>query len=842
MPARRLAQPAKGDRSVTPRRVALLSWAAALLIAGLLAAGLLGRLGPTAMGIATRPLSLGEAAGDPGPRTQDSGLSTGEGPWLVTWVRPAGIAWVGGVRPGDHLLAVDGAPPSPAWQSRWDEAASLLLVSEGRGEPLQVQAKDIAGFPIPTSLSLLAVGGAFMLIGLLAWRQPSGDRRVVLFFGFCLALGAALALAPATSQGLGWALVAEYYALPVGSLIFAAFFHEFLKGSGAGTVFRTLGRTLMAGLGFLSFALVIAYPWVATAGSAAYDGFQRWTYLQMLFGFAIGLFLALLSYARQTPEGKEQLRIMVAGTALGFAPFLLLSLLPLALGGPVTVRPEVSILAAVLMPLGMAYAILRHKLMGIRHLVYRGTVYAVLFGSLYLAYATLLLAQRRLWPNLGDETEATLALGFVFLTVATFPRALALARGFVDRALYRDTYDYRATLERLSLEMAALHEPRAVAERVLPSLAETLNLRFAGLALPGREPFTVERSAGSPGLPAEARRELFALLTAPPSPEPGREGGHAGPPLQTPGGVAPPGAGETPALPGPGPAGPETRRLATIDGEALVLPLAAGSEPRGTLLLGPKTTGELFRPEDLSLLRTFAAQLAVALDNAHLVEALRELNHQLLDVVEEERRRIAADLHDGPLQELIALGRQIERNGATEALRQQVRELRDELRELASRLRPPVLDDLGLCAALEWLVQRVSDRGPLATTLVVEGIEESERLPAEAEVALFRVAQESLNNAAKHGGARHATVRLRRSDGRLELSVQDDGAGFDPALLLGAPLRGHYGVAGMRERVAQLHGEMEIESRPGVGTTVRARLPLVPAEPLTAEPAEIAER
>lgn len=809
---------------MTPRRVAFISWAAAILIAGLLAAGLLGRLGPTAMGIDARP----PAANPPLPALGE-GDAEGEGPWLITWVRPAGIAWVRGVRPGDRLLAVDGAAPSTAWRGRWDDAATLLVQRTDGHQLLEVVAREVAGFPdspLIVTLSLLGVAGCFMLIGVLAWREACTDHRAALFFSLCTAIGGTLALAPATGQGLGWALAGEYYLILAAPLLFVAFFSAVTGAGGKNTNSAGRLRLLLTGLALLTAALFAAYPFLLIVDSSAYAVVQRVGLSQMILGFLSGSVIAVTSYARQSPEGREQLRIMVAGTALGFAPFVLLSLLPLVLGGPVTVRPEVSILAAILMPLGMAYAILRHKLMGIRHLVYRGTVYAILFGGLYLAYATLLLAQRRLWPTLGDETEATLALAFVFLAVATFPRALGLARGFVDRALYRDTYNYRATLERLSLEMASLHEPRVVAERVLPSLAQTLNLRFAGLALPGREPFTVERDMGGPGLPAEARAELLALLTGPLPPEPGREGGHREPPLRAPN------------------RDPETRnqKLETADGEALVLALAGGGEPRGTLLLGPKATGELFRAEDLSLLRTFAAQLAVTLDNAHLVGALRELNRQLLGVVEEERRRIAADLHDGPLQELIVLGRQMERHGATEALRQQMRELRDELRELASRLRPPVLDDLGLCAALQWLVQRVSTRGPLGATLDMEGIEETERWDPEAEVALFRVAQESLNNAAKHGGARHATVRLRRSDGRLELSVQDDGAGFDPGLLLGAPLRGHYGVAGMRERVAQLHGELEIESRPGVGTTVRARLPLVPAEHLTAETAGSAGR
>jgi two-component system, NarL family, sensor histidine kinase UhpB len=133
---------------------------------------------------------------------------------------------------------------------------------------------------------------------------------------------------------------------------------------------------------------------------------------------------------------------------------------------------------------------------------------------------------------------------------------------------------------------------------------------------------------------------------------------------------------------------------------------------------------------------------------------------------------------------------------------------------VARQLRPTALDDLGLGAALAAHVAELQRRTGIETSLESDG--ELSELDADAQLVLYRVAQEALSNAARHSGADHIRVSLRRAGPRVELTVSDDGRGFsfDDA-------EGGLGIAGMRERALLVGGDVEIESRPGTGTTVR---------------------
>jgi signal transduction histidine kinase len=214
-----------------------------------------------------------------------------------------------------------------------------------------------------------------------------------------------------------------------------------------------------------------------------------------------------------------------------------------------------------------------------------------------------------------------------------------------------------------------------------------------------------------------------------------------------------------------------------------------------------------------------------------------ELLRRLVTAQEDERRRVARDLHDGLGQELTALILGLK------ALEQSVPEDapgRDRLREverivnvigreahdLAVELRPTALDDLGLPAALTAYVDRWSERTGIAADFEPVGLG-GDRLPPEVETTAYRVVQEALNNVAKHAGARRVTVMVSRQGGELVAMVEDDGRGFDPGRDgLGSGGRS-LGLLGMRERVGLVGGALVIESGEGEGTVVQARIPLV---------------
>ena len=205
-------------------------------------------------------------------------------------------------------------------------------------------------------------------------------------------------------------------------------------------------------------------------------------------------------------------------------------------------------------------------------------------------------------------------------------------------------------------------------------------------------------------------------------------------------------------------------------------------------------------------------------------------------VREDERRRLARDLHDGPAQAMaaalfgvdLAVAALDHRPEAAKAellhAREQVRDALEDVRSAIAGLRPRLLEEQGLAAALQALEGSPGLWGPRVTVDAGAGTV-SGRLPPEIELALFRIAQEAVSNARRHAAADHVRVSVEARPGVVKLAVVDDGRGFDPDRTQAAPGRGE-GIPGMGERAAQLGGVLRIASSPGTGTRVEVLLPL----------------
>jgi signal transduction histidine kinase len=235
-----------------------------------------------------------------------------------------------------------------------------------------------------------------------------------------------------------------------------------------------------------------------------------------------------------------------------------------------------------------------------------------------------------------------------------------------------------------------------------------------------------------------------------------------------------------------------------------------------------------FSDADLRLAETFAARAAVAVELSQRVA--RDALRRVVQAQELERRRLARELHDETGQALtsILLGlKPLEEALADHPARAAAAELREhvvtalqDVRRLAVELRPKLLDDFGLVPALERLTESFAEQ--TGTRVDFHSALGETRLPSEVETALYRVVQESLTNVVKHAHARNVSVSVVRRDTGVAAVIEDDGAGFQPA----AAREDGVGLLGMRERLALLDGRLEIESRPGAGTTLVAEVPL----------------
>lgn len=268
------------------------------------------------------------------------------------------------------------------------------------------------------------------------------------------------------------------------------------------------------------------------------------------------------------------------------------------------------------------------------------------------------------------------------------------------------------------------------------------------------------------------------------------------------------------------------------------VPLMRGVDLRGLWLLGERAGGASYAPDDLHCLTALARQAAAVLEATHHAEQeqraaseMQALYRQLVAVREAERGRLARELHDGLLQDLCAVTRDLRaleviveanwevyaglatRSGATV----------DALRAICNDLRPPLLQH-DLATALRALVEELDARSPAPVHIDVTGPIGS--LPDDTALAIFRITQEALHNAIQHADASEIAVRLTGYPDRLRLTVTDDGQGIAGGVdRTRFVAQGHFGIVGMRERAAMIGGKLEVQTATDYGTVVILELP-----------------
>jgi signal transduction histidine kinase len=222
---------------------------------------------------------------------------------------------------------------------------------------------------------------------------------------------------------------------------------------------------------------------------------------------------------------------------------------------------------------------------------------------------------------------------------------------------------------------------------------------------------------------------------------------------------------------------------------------------------------------------------------AHKVQSaqvgLRDYIGAITSAQEEERHRLARELHDDTIQAVIALKQRVQlvkKSVNNKKVHQSLDELEtlseqtiENLRRLTRALRPIYLEDLGLVTALEMLTRETSESNPLSVDFQRTGQER--RLAGEVELVLYRIAQEALNNVVRHASATKATLQITFDDGEIELQVSDDGAGFQlPNSPTDLAPSGHFGLLGIHERAELIGARLEIESTLGEGTRLKVVL------------------
>lgn len=276
---------------------------------------------------------------------------------------------------------------------------------------------------------------------------------------------------------------------------------------------------------------------------------------------------------------------------------------------------------------------------------------------------------------------------------------------------------------------------------------------------------------------------------------------------------------------------------ANLTWTAAWVPLMRGADLYGVWLLGERAKKLAYAPEDLRWLTTLARQAAVVLETIRYAEQeqqlaneMQALYRQAVSARESERERLSRELHDGVLQDLCAVTRdlraleaQSEDGTQFEALVARSGESVQTLRAICQDLRPPLLSN-NPALALKALVERLDAHSP--APIHIEIAAEALNVPEETALVIYRIAQEALHNAIQHADASEIAVRLTQYPDRLRMTVTDDGRGIAG----GSDLRrfvaeGHFGLAGMRERAAMIGGHLEVQSALDYGTVVILEIP-----------------
>jgi signal transduction histidine kinase len=534
-----------------------------------------------------------------------------------------------------------------------------------------------------------------------------------------------------------------------------------------GTLLLTIANTMRPGTiqdvdGLPNpFALSLPAPW-----QELFTGVQT---IGVLGLFLMGASSIVVRYRRANPATRQQLKwLMYAVVAWGVT--VVFAILSDSISENLFyVADSLVLLALLFIPLTIGVAVLRYRLYDIDLLINRTLLYTALTLCITSLYAVVVIGLGTLFQAEGSPLVALIAAAFAAVLFAPLRERLQRA---VNRLLYGERDEPYTALARLGQRLEGTLAPDEVLPTIVQAVREALKLPYAAIAL--------RTSDHAP-----------ATLVA----------AH----------------GEQP------------------DEQLINLPLMYQGSEIGQLQLAPRGPGEPFSPADEQLLRDLARQAGAALYAVRLTTALqaslaetRRSREQLLIGQEEERRRIQRDLHDGLGPVLASMRMRLEACldqaeqhapalvAPLEQLDALIGQASSDIRRLVYNLRPPALDQLGLVGALRQHIGRFRRE----TGLYVE-FSASEGLPlsAAAEVALYRMVQEALNNTYKHAQATSMSVELMRLGEALLLQISDNGTG-------GAVEGNGTGLRSLRERAELLDGTLVLHSQPGAGTTLEIYLPV----------------
>lgn len=552
-------------------------------------------------------------------------------------------------------------------------------------------------------------------------------------------------------------------------------------------------------------------------------------YFLAMFGtsFMVMVIFLLVQYHRHSTDiqARNRAAYLLAGVAIVLA-LALTNLAPSLSKYPID---HIGNLANALL---ITYVMVRYQLLDIKLVIRKGLAYSGLTIGLTTVYLLILFSIYGLFHTWTGSTLAA-AGGLALLFATVFQPLRSVCQQWVDRLFYGGTYDYRQTLLTFSQRMSNVLNLDELAENMLYPITKALYTKQAYLLLPEAEgggfatrfiqPLATTESAATMIL--KARNPIVAWLA--------REGKILS-------------REQIDILPEFNSLWESERKMIDTLELELFCPIKRKGDLIGILVLSSKQSDALYSSEDIDLLTTITTEAAMVIENAIILDNLKEQQHrteQLLTKTvlaqEEERKRISVELHDSVAQWLVGASYQTQTcrrlisgidNGKVHGELAEIENTIDrslkEIRRVMAGLHPPALDELGLVPALRQILEELK-KYDIAYHFETTG--EPARFPTNIELVIYRVVQESLNNIRKHSGASVVVLQLQFSPDSISIEVRDNGKGFDLAKTMRSAVPvGHMGLRGMRERAMGMGGSLEINTSPGAGTSIVLTLPVTP--------------
>ncbi len=751
----------------------------------------------------------------------------------------SGAAWMG-LQEGDVILEINGRPLSEVDYPFADlHAGEWVLYTIARDDNVVMLSAPIDHRP----LGRLLLAELPIFLGMIFWSvslfvlllAPARSVSVVFFFlgQYTTIMLASGAVASFTHASPEWDIFAVTLLMlvPLTAHFYAIFPSPWWQR------YRRLYLSVL-----YTLALVLAVLYIFEVVKGFREPWPRVMYALRTSFIILGLSFSLVSLlaprGRASMHSRRVQRLLIAGMLFSVLPTLAFSVVPETIWGQPFIPYYVTMPFLALLPISYAYGMLVGSLHRFDRILKDGlatTAMVLLYLGIYLLASAGMnaIGMHGLWGHLFS------AAFVIFLVLCTYVRWRSRVDMWLERAFYGRWYDYRSLLQQHSAHFRGIIALDELARNLLDDVRA---MRFVRGIM-----FWVEGDILHPtqffGYPADAINILNLRADGPIAQR-----------LQWLAGPC-----KTEQLLSAIGEKPLSRACQWLLKEARIevwMPLLTkNGELLGLLALGERQANEPLDRDDWAILQALADQTSLAAENIHLIETLqtqldlmqeiqeelKEAKWRLAESRERERLELARVLHDGPIQDIysavyqLAIWRKIhgrENDPGLKAIEAELMKVEQRLRHFSTELRPPSLEAFGLSGAVRSHLSKLREQYPhmvfdaqLASTREVLSMEER--------LAFFRVYQEAVRNALRHGQAKHVWVRLYVEAGCVVLEVEDDGRGFEPpARWVEFARRGHFGLLGMAERAEAVGARLEVVAEPGQGTLVRMTLSAASSMPI----------